>query len=318
MQTPVLFLVFKRPDTTRQVFEVIRAARPPYLYVAADGPRSQHLNEAELCKEVREIAAKVDWPCEVKTLFRDKNLGCRRAVSGALDWFFENEEYGIILEDDCLPSLSWFVFAEEMLMRFKDDERIMCVSATHFHLNQHQPEYSYFFSRYNHCWGWASWRRAWRYYDHEMVAWPKLKNTDWLLAVGDGNRLFQRYWTEVFDIAYEDKHVDSWAYRWTFSCWSQSGITILPAKNLVSNIGFGDLATHTKDDTILALPLELLDFPLRHPAFIVREVRADGWSDKHLYGITYLLPIKQIIKNISFIRYIFGQLKKFLKKLGNY
>jgi hypothetical protein len=287
LDAAVLFLVFNRPGVTSKCFDAIRKARPARLYVAADGPRDGRGGEKERCEQVRAIATAVDWPCEVKTLFRSENLGCRRAVSSAISWFFESESEGIILEDDCLASPDWFRFAKEMLSRYRDDERIMCVSATHFHGAAHQPEHSYFFSRYNHCWGWASWRRAWAMYDADMTAWPELKKSDWLFGVGHGNWLFASYWREIFVRAYENQ-VDSWAYRWTFSCWAQSGLTVLPRSNLVQNIGFGGDATHTEASDPMAdrTPLESMDFPLQHPERVLIDITADTWTDQYVFGIT--------------------------------
>jgi GT2 family glycosyltransferase len=159
MNTAILFLIFNRPDTTRRVMEAIRKARPTRLYVAADGPRPHRVEEVAHCEETKRIATAIDWPCDVKTLFRGNNLGCRRAVSEAIDWFFEHEEQGIILEDDCLPDQSFFPFVEEMLERYRWEESIFTIAGVHFHRQAHQPEHSYFFSRYNRTGG-ASWRRT--------------------------------------------------------------------------------------------------------------------------------------------------------------
>lgn len=300
MNAAVLFLVFNRPDVTARCFEAIRAARPPRLYVAADGPRAEREGEAARCDSVRAIATDVDWPCEVRTLFRDENLGCRQAVSGALDWFFAAEEQGIVLEDDCLASPEWFPFAEEMLERFHDDERVMCISASHFHGAAHRPADSYFFSRYNHCWGWASWRRAWAMYDDDMVDWPALRQTAWLRVVGHGSYLFQRYWTRLFDVVREGRRMDSWAYRWTYSCWVQSGLTVLPGRNLVSNIGFDADATHTGAGALDgATPLEGMEFPLRHPLLMMPDHVADLWTDRHIYGITLASGLRGLAADIG-------------------
>ncbi|MFC5300304.1 hypothetical protein [Azospira restricta] len=310
METAVLFLVFNRPETTRRVFAAIKAAAPARLYVAADGPRAGRPDDQKRCKEAREIAAAVDWPCSVKTLFREKNLGCRVAVSTAIDWFFECEEQGIILEDDCLPDASWFPFASEMLARFQNEERVMCISASHFHGANHQPEYSYFFSRYNHCWGWATWRRAWQHYDKEMEAWPQLRNTGWLLTMGGGTRLFSHYWSSIFDLAHEGKKIDSWAYRWTFSCWTREGLTVLPARNLVTNIGFGVDATHTtRTSTESGTPgLERIAFPLRHPTAVIRDEWADRWTDRHVFGISALAITRRNIEKIPLVHALMASL----------
>ena len=158
--TPVLFLIFNRPDTTKQVFSAIQKARPPRLYVAGDGPRPEQSNEAEICEIVRSIATNVDWDCEVKTLFRDHNFGCRLAVSQAISWFFENEPEGIILEDDCLPSQSFFWFCQELLEDFRNDKQVGAICGFYSNELDYKPSASYFFSRYMRVWGWAGWRRT--------------------------------------------------------------------------------------------------------------------------------------------------------------
>lgn len=305
MSPPIIFLIFNRPKLTRRVFACIRAARPERFFIAADGPRADRPGEAQLCDEARSVIDGVDWPCAVKTLFREKNLGCRVAVSTAIDWFFDHEPEGIILEDDCVPDATFFPYAKELLIHYRNDERVMVIAGDHFHGDAHQPPHSYFLSRYPHCWGWASWRRAWQHYDHDMSQWPALRNTDWLLTVGDGNRDFQRYWTRIFDMAYAGK-VDSWAYRWTFSCWAQSGLTILPALNLVTNIGFSEDATRTKgsDEQLDSIPIESLSFPLSHLSSMVRDYAADHWTDQHVF--------KQM--SVSFVMKIMLRLRRSLGK----
>ena len=166
--SPILFLIFNRPETTKKVFSAIKEVQPPRLYIAADGPRSEQPDEADHCELARTIATKVDWDCEVKTLFRDQNLGIRIAVSQAIDWFFEQEPEGIILEDDCLPDQSFFWFCKELLEKYRNDTRIMHIGGTNFQFGKNRTNYSYYFSRYAHIWGWASWRRAWEYYDEKL------------------------------------------------------------------------------------------------------------------------------------------------------
>jgi hypothetical protein len=298
---PVLLLIFNRPDTVAKVIDALRNIQPKYLYVAADGPRIGRPDEMEKTEAARKAATAIDWPCTVKTLFREDNLGCRRSVSGAIDWFFESVEEGIVLEDDCVPDASYFRFAQELLIRYRDDMRVMVIAASHFHGAAHSPAHSYFYSRNNHCWGWASWRRAWQLYDRDMSLWSELRGTDWLLGIGNGSRPFQKYWTEIFDRAYAGK-IDSWAYRWTFSCWAQNGLSILPAQNLVKNIGFENDATHTAGANQWGLSLEQIRFPLVHPPCMVRDVEADTWSDRHLFSIYQRSSIRNFAKKMFGLR----------------
>jgi len=296
LKTAVLLLIFNRPIITRKIFESIRIAKPFKLYIAADGPRVDQNGESKLCEESRNITNHIDWDCEVKTLFRDTNLGCRTAVSSAIDWFFENEEEGIILEDDCLPSQSFFWYCQELLNYHRTDQRIMAISGSNFQACKKVTDYSYYFSRYNHCWGWASWRRAWKYYDHDMTHWHDFDKVQGLQALSDGNKYFEKYWTRIFNSVSENR-INSWAYRWTFSCWSQGGLTCLPEVNLVQNIGFSKSATHTKNmRKNQAMYCEEIAFPLRHPQIIVRNAVADQFTDKSHFGIGWLQTIISTIK----------------------
>jgi len=188
LKTPVLFLVFNRPDTTRRVFEAIRAARPARLFLVADGPRERQPDDKEKCERVRYIATDIDWDCEVKTLFRKENLGCKNGVSSAIDWFFSHVDEGIILEDDCLPTESFFWFCEELLRRYRNDSRVMQICGSNFLRGWQRNNDSYYFSGYGPIWGWASWRRAWIYYDVDMKLWPEVKEKKILLDICDGKR----------------------------------------------------------------------------------------------------------------------------------
>jgi hypothetical protein len=300
VDVPVLLLIYNRPDTTKRVFEKIREARPPRLYVAADGPREERVGEADKCEQVRHIATNVDWDCEVKTLFRDKNLECRHAVSGAIDWFFENEEMGIILEDDCVPNHSFFRFCEELLNRYKDEEQVMTISGNNFQ-PERRTENSYYFSTYMHCWGWASWRRAWEYFDLEMEEWPHLKNKDFL-SEQFSSKSAQDYWRNIFDRVHAGE-IDSWAYIWQYAIWKQKGINILPEENLVSNIGFGEGGTHTKSNNSESanMKTEELVFPLTHPQKITINKKADEFTKNNM--LPNSLPLRVYNKFKSILRY---------------
>ena len=276
LQTAVLFLVFNRPETTAQVFEAIRQAKPPRLYVAGDGPRDGRAGEAERVAKVREIATTVDWPCEVKTLFRVENLGCKHAVSGAITWFFEQENQGIILEDDCLPHQDFFRFCETLLKRYVDDERVSVITGDNFQNGTPRGDGSYYFSRYNHVWGWASWRRSWQNYDGDLNFWPDWKRSEkWLSEFSDGAE--RRYWENIFDRMYAQQ-IDTWDYPWTASVWYHGGLTVTPNVNLVSNIGFGPDSTHT---TSANSPLSKVGTSaignLIHPSAVSQDQSADGY-----------------------------------------
>lgn len=301
LNSAILFLVFSRPDTTQQVFEAIRKAKPPRLYIAADGPRETQENEHKLCQETRRIATEVDWECEVKTLFRDHNLGCRQAVSSAIDWFFDNEDQGIILEDDCLPSQSFFWYCQELLDYYSNDTRIMAISGNNFQAVNSVTPNSYYFSRHNHCWGWATWKRAWKHYDHNMSLWPEFKNKNGLIPWADGSSLFITYWNKIFNTVANER-IDSWAYIWTFSCWTQSGLTCLPDKNLVCNIGFDADATHTKKKNNFSLHQQEVNFPLDHPNVVVRNTKADKYTDKYHFRIRFVNVFYSTIKDIFSVK----------------
>lgn len=283
LNTAVLFLVFNRPDTTGRVFEAIRQAKPPRLYVAADGPRTGRPGEVEKVAEVRRIATAVDWPCEVKTLFREENLGCKRAVSSAITWFFEQEEQGIILEDDCLPHPDFFVFCETLLNRYADDERVWMVTGDNFQNGRRRGEATYYFSKYNHIWGWASWRRAWDRYSVDLPFWPEWRDSGyWLATVPD--RVERRYWEKIFDSVYEG-NIDTWDYQWTACTWRNGGLTATPNVNLISNIGFNAEATHTAStgSPLANMPTASLG-EITHPLLVERDVDADRYVFDNTFG----------------------------------
>lgn len=291
VQKPVAFLVFNRPDTTARVFEAIRKARPPKLLVVADGPRTDKPGEAERCAAVRRIIDGVDWTCEVLKNYSDVNLGCKQRVSSGLEWVFNTVEEAIILEDDCLPHPTFFPFCEELLDRYRNDERVAMISGDNFQFGQRRTEYSYYFSIYPHIWGWASWRRTWKMYDVDMRSWPEVRDGGWLHDIfGDARTV--RYWTGIFDRAYRNE-IDTWDYQLAFSLWIQAGLIILPNVNLVSNIGFGEGASHTNSGNIVAnMPAEPMALPLRHPHFVVRNAQADRYTYRIQYEPGLFLKVK--------------------------
>lgn len=297
LNTAVLFLVFNRPEVTAQVFQAIRQAKPPRLYVAADGPRADRPGEAARCADVRRIATAVDWLCEVKTLFREKNLGCKVGVSSGITWFFENEEEGIILEDDCLPSLSFFWFCQELLEKYRNDERIgqICGSAFVAGTLSSSRTTSYVFSKYGPIWGWASWRRAWIYYDASLSNWPLMKEPLWLnSAYNDANEINARL---ILGEKLYRNEIDTWDYQWGFAKNYQSLLSIVPTKNMVVNIGFGPDATHTKLGNSPTQNRLEMRFPIQHPEFILANEEHDRLYREKTWGSNRGL-IRKVINRV--------------------
>ena len=278
------------------MFEAIRRAQPARLYVAADGPRVDRVGESAQCDEVRRIATAVDWPCTVTTLFRQHNLGCKQAVAQAISWFFEQEEEGIILEDDVLPVHGFFAYCEELLLRYRFDEQVAAISGCNLIGDRHSPEASYFFTRQNHVWGWASWRRAWHHYEIDMRSWPAWDRAGGLAKCTD-DPCAEHYWRQVFERVYQGK-VDTWDYQWMFACWRNGGLTALPLHNMVANLGIGSdvSATHTSKRTPKFLrdnPAREVGFALRHPVEVTRDVEADRLIRLHVIGLTRLRCLKR-------------------------
>lgn len=283
--TPVVFIIFNRPDLTRIVFEGIAKVKPEMLFIVADGPRFPE--EAKKCEQARSVINRIDWNCEVFTNFSDQNLGCGRRVSSGIDWVFSNVEEAIFLEDDCLPVESFFSYCQVLLERYRDDHRIMTISGNNFQSGQKRTAYSYHFSKYNGCWGWGSWRSAWKYYDYEMKTWPEFKKTGMLDMVCE-DPYEQTFWTRLFDSMYENPdREDTWDHQWKYACWSQNGLAIEPSVNLVSNLGLGRLdATHTTGRKSLLSQIAKTQelWEIRHPPFVIRHRAADTYIFDHIVG----------------------------------
>jgi hypothetical protein len=274
--TPILFIVFNRPATTEKVFEKIREIKPAKLYVAADGPRAGRPEDTENCKVTRAIIDKVDWNCKVYKLFRDENLGCGKAVSGAINWFFNSEEEGIILEDDCVPDKSFFKFCEVLLDKYRNDERVMHIGGTNFQRGNKRGEASYYFSAMVHVWGWATWKRAWSKYDFDISDVEEFIKKD-KISKYFSDAVIHSYWSDIFRKM--NRHeIDTWDYQWHYSVWNNGGMAIIPQVNLISNIGFGADATHTQSANEWAnQPVHALN-EIMHPHAIEQNKEADLYT----------------------------------------
>ena len=313
MRNPVLFIIFNRPHTTQVVFDEIRAARPPRLYIAADGPREGRPEEIQKCENAKEIALSVDWPCEVKTLFRTKNLGCKLAVSSAIDWFFENEPEGIILEDDVRPIPSFFAYCDELLERYRESQNVAMISGCNLITKDLALKESYLFSIHTHIWGWASWRRAWKLYDINMDSWQEWSTKGGLESIGNDSILFSSYWRNIFNRCYAGE-IDTWDYQWTFACWKNNMLAILPKYNQTFNLGFGVDATHTITNApsyVLKSTPKSLEFPLIHPEDISSKPTVDALINHDIYDITFLKTIKNIFVSNPYT-FILKKIKKWL------
>lgn len=280
LDTPVVLIIFNRPGTTNHVFERIRQVRPRILLVVADGPRKDKADEPSLCRQARHIVEKVDWPCEVMKNYSEANLGCGTRVATGLDWVFQQVDEAIILEDDCVPDLSFFRFSHELLDRYKYQDRIMQVSGSNFLFGRRSVTCSYYFSRYSLCWGWATWRRAWRLFDFEMQSW--LEDPEQCLRRFD-NRSERAFWQRTWD-SIAKGGLNVWAGRWALTCFNANGLSAAPTTNLVANVGFGSKATHTRSRLLAVRPaVGALRFPLVHPATIERNVQADEYTARRTF-----------------------------------
>ena len=310
LNTAVLLIVFNRPECTSQMFDAIRKAKPPRLYISSDGPRSDREGEFEIVNKVRKIVTCVDWPCDVKTLFRNENIGCQYGPKKAIDWFFEFEDCGIILEDDCVPSQSFFWFCQVNLERYQQDDSIMVITGTNIS-SKLTFDSDCIFSKYPLMWGWASWRRAWSKYDPILTDWPELKVSGWLKSLDIGGLLFQLKWQRIFNLTVELQSAATWwDYQWIYSCWINNGLTIAPAKNLIRNIGFKNDATHTRKiyPILSFLVEEEMNFPLRYPQVRRVDKKLDNFISRHWFGVSLRSYVKSALTDILDVS-LLGQVK---------
>ena len=282
--SPVLFIIFNRPELTERVFAAIKQAAPSRLYIAADGPRPDKAGAAALTEQTRKIASNVDWECEVKTLFRDSNWGCKEAVSSAITWFFEEEEEGIILEDDCLPANDFFRFCDTMLKRYRHDTRIRHIGGCNLQQGKKWGADSYYFSHMTHVWGWAGWRRVWKDYDKEVSQYELTDVRAQLENIFDDNFVVDS-WEEVFGWVKAGK-IDTWDYQLVFLNFFNNGLSIMPNYNLITNIGFGVSSTHTHDPAsqYANIPLQQLG-EITHPLYILPQKQADDYTLKYVFDV---------------------------------
>ncbi|HEY8929504.1 MAG TPA: nucleotide-diphospho-sugar transferase [Mucilaginibacter sp.] len=285
--TPVLFLIFNRPGQTQHTFDAIRSQRPAQLFIAADGPR--HAADEPLTARCREIVSNVDWDCEVKTLFRTENLGCGAGPANAITWFFEQVEAGIILEDDCVPNKSFFSYCTELLEKFRNDPRIMVISGTSYQIRPLNND-TYYFSKYIHVWGWASWRRAWSRYSFSLADEDE-QTRRMVIHQAFSNWRERRLW--VYNMKIIVNGLDAWDYQLMYWLWKNDGLAVVPWKNMVSNIGFDEQATHTFDGRSFQANMPRHEIiHIKHPEKVNLHKNADRYERYHILippGYRYIL-----------------------------
>lgn len=298
VKSPVALCMFVRYEPAKRVFEAIRQMKPSVLLVSANAPRLDRPGEAEKVAAVRSIADQVDWKCEVLKNYPETHLDIGQSLTKANRFIFDNVEEAIVLEDDCLPNPSLFRFCDELLERYRDDERIFSINVNNYQLGRKRTDYSYYFSRYTHTLGWASWRRTWKNYDFDMKLWPEIKKGNFLKDVL-GNTRAVSYWTKIFDAMYE-KRMNSWDYAWLYTCWLRSGLNITPCANLVSNIGFGPDADVYKDRYKIFddIPADALEFPLKHPPYMIRDEQADSFTQRFYFQKPFFRQFRDDLKRI--------------------
>ncbi len=291
LETPVVLFVFNRPELTARSFECIRSVQPLELFIIADGPRVGNNLDIELCSVVRKIVQNIDWKCKKHFVYAESNLGLKKRVSSGLNYVFEKVDKAIILEDDCIPHEDFFNFCDELLGKYENDDRISVITGNNFQRGNWRGEGSYYFSKYNHCWGWATWKRAWDFYDGELSFWPT-----WKLS-GDWKKLFlnnseMKYWEAIFDDVYRGGR-NSWAYPWTASVWKRNGLTATPNINLVTNIGFDERSTHTTSKNVwyAHLPSRSIG-SLVHPKSVEVCIDADRFTFTSVFRISFFKRIR--------------------------
>ena len=307
--SPILLILFNRPLTTNHVFEAIQRVRPSKLYIAADGPRNEVPSDIESCIAARLITEHIDWPCEVKRLYQTQNLGCSLGPRTAFEWFFSQESEGMILEDDCVPHPDFFQFASEMLDRYRYNKKIISINGSNLGYTLENGN-SYTFSRFMNMWGWATWADRANSIDYSLAKWKQITNPlGFLYSKLRQNRFdadinWYKYWLHKFDLTVEQQNVTWWDWQWIFHQITHDQLSVVPAVNLVTNIGFNSDATHTKEITNPAfnIPTITMNFPLKHPQKIKPDFAYEELFVKWVWcyhkRLPFIFHLKQFVKNI--------------------
>lgn len=280
MNTPLLILVYNRPLETKILINALRKIKPKKIFISSDGPTNNPL-DIKKNNDVKTILKEINWTQNIQFNYLEKNYGCKESVSKAINWFFNNVKMGIILEDDCIPNKDFFSFTERMLKKYRNNKNIYAVSGNNFLKNKIKINETYYFSKYIHCWGWATWSRAWKDYNKDLIGWNNFKNSrSWKNRFNI--KYEKRYWEKIFNLCYKKK-IDSWAYPWLYSMWNKNGLCILPQVNLVKNIGFSINASHTFSHKKFNYPAKKLKEKITNPKIIKINTSADKYVFNHFF-----------------------------------
>lgn len=283
-EVPISFHIFNRPEVTKIVFDEIRKIKPKKLFITADGARRGNPDDEVKCQKTREIVSKIDWDCDLYTNFSDTNKGSFKSTSEGITWVFSHVDRAIILEDDCIPHSSFFTFCSELLEYYENDTRIALISGNNFQLGSNKTKESYYFSRYTHIWGWATWKRTWEQVDFSMKGWPEYKEINGLRS-SFFNKKEITHWRGIYQEMFDKKRKLHWDYLLSLASYMNNTVTILPNVNLVSNVGFGEDSSNCKTRGELhCLSVEAVTFPLTHPSFVTRLVKADDYTEKMVFS----------------------------------
>lgn len=299
IKVAVVIFIYKRSTYLESIISVLRQVKPKEVFVIADGPKEK--KDVKIIKSTRDkLVFLIDWPCKVHKNYAKENLGLKNRFSSGISWVFKHVDRAIFIEDDCIPNISFFRFCTELLEQYQDNPRIMTIGGNNFQFGKQKKLYSYYFSRYPHVWGWATWKRTWELYDKDISDWPKKRFTEWIMETNSGF-LIAKFWKYIFDRLYSG-HIDTWDYQLMYMILKYDGVCIVPSVNLVTNLGYGQDATNIKtDNKTVGVPSECMPFPLNHPTKII----IDHQADHEIENLVYLHPLGKVSLLVkSFLRLI--------------
>ncbi len=314
MNSPILITAWRRVDKLEQLLLAIKENKPEKIYISCDGPRKNNNDDKERIQKVKATIDKlIDWDCDLYKLYNRDNLGCRGAMIKAINWFFDNESEGIILEDDCIPNNEFIPYCSKLLKKYRKNYKVWNIAGTNYQQGLHRGDGSYYFSKYFHCWGWATWKDRWLNIDEYIISWAKAKEALLLKSIFN-DPLEIKFWTDIFDKFYKHNIPDTWDIEWTYTCLINEGYTIIPNVNLVKNIGFDKEATHTKF-TIDQYSNSSLILPIKHPTFLVNDSDADRFTFYNHYQMCFKRRLKLIYKRpLYYPRKIFSLIRDLITK----